>query len=106
MRLMTKFILLGLLTFSVQQSALGQEANDVRQDINPTLTEKEVKLLNDYFSESRGTFDFHDKKIVFISGSTGKTYITKRDYFDDINKWNEMDSRIATSLVILTEKEK
>lgn len=106
MTLITKLILAGLLYSAIQHSVLGQEQNNVGQDTNPTLNENEAKLLNDYFSESRGTFDFQDKKVVFISGSTGNTYITKRDYFDDISKWNETNSRIATSLIILTEKEK
>lgn len=106
MRLIITLILTGLSYFAIQHRILGQETNNVGQDNNPTLNENEAKFLNDYFSESRGTFDFQDKKVVFVSGSTGKTYITKRDYFDNINKWNETNSRIATSLIILTEKEK
>jgi hypothetical protein len=103
---MISFILLGLLSFTVKHSALGQETNHVEEENDTTLNKNEAKLLNSYFSESRGEFDFHDKKIVFVSGSSGKTYITKSAYFDDINQWNETNSRIATSLIILTEKEK
>lgn len=106
MRLISLLILTGLIHLTIENNAFGQETNNLGRDDNPTLNENEAKLLNDYFTESRGTFDFKDKKIVFVSGSTGKTYITKSDYFENIKKWNESNSRIATSLVVLTEKEK
>jgi hypothetical protein len=106
MRLISLLILTALIHLTINRSAFGQETNNLGLDNNPTLNENEAKLLNNYFSESRETFNFIDKKIAFVSGSTGTTYITKRKYFEDIKKWNESNSRIVTSLIVLTEKEK
>lgn len=84
--------------------AIGQSACE--QDNIPTLNEGEAEFLNNYFNETRELFDFRGKKIVFVSGSTGKTYITKHQYFEDIRKWNDANSKISTSLIVFTEKEK
>lgn len=93
-----------ILLFFVQLTSYGQVNNDSERNI--TLDKNESKLLNEYFDNKRGTFDFTDKKLCFISGSSGTVYITKQDYFSDIKKWAETNDRIATTLHVLTYKEK
>jgi hypothetical protein len=52
------------------------------------LSTQEAELLNSLLEKSRNTFDFHGKKIAFITGSSGSRFISKVDYFDNyINPW-------------------
>ncbi|GAB4185823.1 MAG: hypothetical protein Kow00108_23270 [Calditrichia bacterium] len=71
------------------------------------LNNHESEFLNKYFITQRDTFNFKDKKIAFITGSSGNTIGNKKDYFDAIREWkNKYNSRIHTSLIIITEEEK
>lgn len=106
MRLIFILIVIGLNIQTIDHNTFGQETSNIGLDNSPRLNEKEAEFLNNYFIESLGTFDFKNTKIAFVSGSTGKTYITKREYFDNIKKWNQSNSRIVTSLIVMTDKEK
>jgi hypothetical protein len=85
-------------------TVLGQ--NNIVSADSTVLGPDESVILNNYFQEERGTFDFTDKRICFVSGSSGTKFISKQDYFDNVSTWKADSSRIVTSLVILTETER
>jgi hypothetical protein len=71
------------------------------------LNNYESEYLNNYFEEQRDTFNFVNKKIVFVTGSSGSKIGNKKEYFDSIKRWKkEHNSRISTSLIILSNEEK
>lgn len=71
-------------------------------DTVPLLNEYESIFFNFLFLDKRGSFDFRDKKIAFLSGSTGSLRITKKRFFDlkkedykikgylDMNPWYQL----------------
>ena len=83
-----------------------QNLNNCGVDNEPHLNNCESTLLNEYLKNQKGDFDFTDKKVLFVSGSSGSTIISKQSYFDGIKKYNEANSRVVTSLIPLNEKEK
>lgn len=50
------------------------------------LSEKEAIYLNKIFETTRNKFDFNNKKVGFIKGSSGGIKSNKQDYFDMQNK--------------------
>jgi len=86
--------------------SFGQKIDSCGIDNNSKLTVFESKYLNEYLKNKRDTFDFTGKKIIFITGSSGKTIGKKKDYFLNINEWNLSNSKIATELFVLTREEK
>jgi len=84
----------------------GQNLAECGIDNNPKLTQTESEFLNEYMNEiQRKSFDFIDKKVIFITGNSGKTIGTKSEYFDFIKEWNKDGNKIATSVVELNENE-
>ena len=78
-------------------------------DDNPILTEAEATFLNEYLKSQvrQKSFDFNNKRIVFVTGSNGSTLGSKSAYFYDIRKWKETyNSKIASSLIVLSEQDK
>jgi hypothetical protein len=76
-------------------------------DNNSSLSKYESDFLNDYLKELRDTFDFSQKRIVFITGSSGTIIGNKKDYFNDIIMWDkDYKSKIATSLVVFNANER
>ena len=71
------------------------------------LSTQEAELLNSLLENSRGTFDFHGKKIVFITGSSGSKVLSKTDFFDScINPWTEKGRKPQIFIVELTGEDK
>ncbi len=84
----------------------GQDLAECGIDNNPKLTQTESEFLNEYMNEiQRKGFDFTDKKVIFITGNSGKTIGTKSEYFDFIKEWHKNGNKIATSVVELNENE-
>ncbi|MDR2084175.1 MAG: hypothetical protein LBP67_04195 [Bacteroidales bacterium] len=78
-------------------------------DNNPALTEAEAIFLNEYLSVpiQLMEFDFNNKKILFVTGSNGRTIGSKNAYFDNIKEWKvKHNSKIATSLIVLADSDK
>ncbi|MBN2260298.1 MAG: hypothetical protein JW702_07120 [Clostridiales bacterium] len=99
------FITILLLTFGVNLHS--QIIDSTLIDNNIKLNKYESDFLNDYLKEQRDTFDFSQKRIAFITGSSGSIIGNKKDYFKDINKWDkDYNSKIVTSLVIFNDNEK
>ncbi len=95
-----------LILLVISSNIFGQNLSKCGIDNNPKLTQLESQYLNIYLNEKRNGFDFNDKKVIFITGSNGSQIGTKKEYFDDIKKWNEKNSKIATGIVILTNEQK
>ncbi|HUX53289.1 MAG TPA: hypothetical protein VMV56_02615 [Williamwhitmania sp.] len=102
-----------LLYFSL--FVFGQNIDSCGINSNANLTLHESEYLNDYLKDSRETFDFSGKKIIFVTYPSGNRIGTKSEYFSEIRKWNlenkdvvaaENNKKIATTLIVLTEKEK
>src|SRR5690554_2254726 len=70
------------------------------------LSEQEVILLNHLLKNLRDTFDFHGKKVAFITGSSGNRLLSKADYFNQIKPWLDAGDTPQASIVLLTEEEK
>jgi hypothetical protein len=74
---------------------------------NEMLTPKEAELLNFLLEKSRYSFDFHDKKVAFITGSSGNRILTKSDYFEScITPWLDKGEAPQIIMIELTEEEK
>lgn len=86
-------------------TALGQ-VDSLGLNSNPLLTKAEADYLNGKFTKERGQFDFEDKRIVFVTGSTGSMLMTKPRYFSDVKLWIRDNDEVMSSLYILTKEEK
>ena len=100
-----KYFFIGLFAF-VSINLSGQDLNECGKDDNYFLTEVEQIFLKEYLKDQSSVrkFDFKEKKILFVTGSSGMTLGKKSDYFDSIRKYE--NSHIQTGLILLTEKEK
>jgi hypothetical protein len=100
-------IFLTITAFFISVNFFSQNLNELGIDDNPNLTEAESKFLIDYMTnEQRGNLDFKNKKVIFVTGSSGHLLGTKSKYFDNIKEWNKNGNQIATWVVTLKENEK
>ncbi|MGQ7869397.1 hypothetical protein [Sunxiuqinia sp. sy24] len=85
----------------------AQSLDSLGIDNRPILNNYEVKLLNSLLEEQRDTFDFKNKKVAFITGSSGTKIISKSEYFNNsVIPWIEKDSSPQISMYQLTYEEK
>ena len=100
-----RYFYIGLFVF-FSINLLGQDLNECGKDDSPFLTKVEYLFLKEYLKDQKSVrdFDFREKKILFVTGSSGMTLGRKNDYFDSIKRYE--DSHIQTGLIVLTEKEK
>jgi hypothetical protein len=71
------------------------------------LSTKEAELLNSLLEQSRNTFDFHGKKIAFITGSNAGRILSKADYFNTcVTPWLADGKTPQIFMVELTGEEK
>ncbi len=71
------------------------------------LSTQEAELLNSLLENSRDTFDFHGKKIAFITGSSGSRVLSKADFFNTcVNPWLAKGDTPQIFMVLLTQGEK
>lgn len=71
------------------------------------LSTQEAELLNSLLEKSRNTFDFHGKKIAFITGSSGSFVLSKAEFFNTcVNPWLSDGKTPKIFMVELTEEEK
>ena len=104
---MEKFKLIIILYFVLSVSnILAQNIEECGLDENLKLTKAESEFLNNYLKEKRKDFNFIDKKIIIVSGNTGKKIGSKKQYFKDIKSWQENGNQIATTWILLDEEEK
>jgi hypothetical protein len=88
---------------------LGPNPENCGIDNKPELSEKEAIFFNEYLKipAQLKKFDFYNKKVLFVTGSSGNTLGSKIDYFNDVREWREKyNSKIATSLIVLDDNDK
>ena len=70
------------------------------------LDNKEVKLLNDLLGEGE-SYDFYNKKVIFVTGSAGHLIVDKDDFFNNyVYPVLEKGNRPILDMIKLSEKEK
>lgn len=93
----------------------AQNLENCGLDKNPYLNSDESEFLNKNFSDlslayhtgkKAKNYDFTGKKMIFVTGSSGKTIKTKIDYFNSVKEYKKQDDKIVTTLLILTPEEK
>ena len=86
---------------------IGQNLAECGIDNNPKLTQTESEFLNVYMTDyNKQNFDFANKKVIFVTGTTGHKFGTKSDYFYKIKQRNPTDDKIASWIVKLSPEEK
>jgi hypothetical protein len=99
--------LLITLSFFCTTGLFAQKTDSLGIDNNSILNKNEVELLNSLLKETRDRFDFTDKKVAFITGSMGRTIVSKSDYFrNSVIPWIKTDSEPQIFMARLTEDEK
>jgi hypothetical protein len=85
----------------------GQNLDSLGLDDSPYLNSAESAMLNSLLEESRGDFDFSGKKVVFTTGSSGKTIISKSNFFkSNVVPWVENGDSPSIMMEIFTPEEK
>lgn len=85
----------------------GQSTDSLGIENNVTLNKQEVNFLNTALKNSRDTFDFTNKKIAFVTGSSGNKLISKQTYFlTHVRPWTDKGALPQIFFVRLTAKEK
>lgn len=99
--------LLFISTFFWTIGLFAQTSDSLGVDDNPIPNKSEVELLNSLLNETRADFNFADKKVAFITGSSGSKIVSKSDYFRcSVIPWIENGSEPQIFMVRLTEEEK
>ena len=70
------------------------------------LSTEEAELLNSLLEKLRDDFDFHDKKVAFITGSSGSHILSRTEYFASIHPWIVEGATPQISMLELTLEEK
>lgn len=82
-----------------------QDVEYCGQDNNSKLNNHEAVFLNNYI-KNRNDFDFCNKKILFVTGSSGGRISSKKEYFNNVKEWKEKyGEKVQTSLVTLSAQE-
>jgi hypothetical protein len=97
------FALLFLVKFSAVQS---QNIDSCGTNNDPLLTENEARFLNTYFKEGKGDFDFTNKKMGILTGTTGGVILSKQSYFKIIREGLKNSEHIVARIIILNEEQK
>jgi hypothetical protein len=101
-----KTVLLFILTLW-QISLFGQLVDSLGIGDNKYFNRQESLLLSQELKDHKKTFDFTNKKLAFIGGTTGNRIWTKEDYFDIYVKPRiARKEKIYLNLIILTKKER
>src|SRR5688572_27750512 len=90
-----------LLGFSLS----AQSIDSLGKTDDPVLTDLEAEYLNTQLKGQRKTFDFKDKKLVYITGTTALYFLTKGEYFKEVKKKKSTKAGISQALILFTEKE-
>jgi hypothetical protein len=96
-----------IISFFLTTNIFGQSSDSLNIDNNIALNRQEINFLNTALKSSRDTFDFADKKIAFVTGSSGSKLISKQDYFlTCVKPSTDKGSMPQISFVHLTPEEK
>ncbi len=84
----------------------GQTIDSLGLDNNARLTKYESEYFNNEFKDWRKEFDFTDKKVAFITGSSASKHQTKTHYFKEVTDRLKHNLKMSHSPVFLTQEEK
>jgi len=71
------------------------------------LNKCQADILNSFFKFDKDKFDFNDKKVLFLTGSTGKTIVSKDVFFKNYGTIISLKEKIIpVSYIILSKEEK
>jgi hypothetical protein len=102
MRQLTTLLLLTITIYSY-----GQRIDSLGVDNNRLLNKHESFVLNKMFKKDKKAFDFTNKSIGFIGGTTGTSLWTKKEYFDNyVKPIIGTKKKTNCSLIFLTNDEK
>lgn len=103
---MKKLILI-IISLLISKTFFGQSSENLGIDNKDTLNRQEIDFLNASLKNSRDTFDFANKKIEFITGSSGSMLISKQTYFlTCVRPWTDKGLYPQITFVRLTNEEK
>ena len=92
--------LLATVEASSQYDSLGIDNSDY-------FTEDEANFVNTLLQGKRGDFDFHNKKILFITGSGGSRIHDKYSFFQaHVLPWTLDGNKPSISFIKLSPEEK
>jgi hypothetical protein len=78
-----------LLLFIVLLHSCRNQTNLITQNDNIVFEEADSRILNEVFISQRGDFDFCNKRVLFMTGSSGRKIATKENYIQMINNHKE-----------------
>lgn len=91
----------------VRNACLISKLDSMGIDIEPLLNKYEAEYFNAKFEESKGKFDFTDKKTAFFHSPEGTKISTKQAYFEiEKDRLVRNNSSNLSYLIILDEKER
>jgi len=92
---------------SIQNAYLISKLDNMGIDGDSLLNKYEVEYFNAKFAESRGEFDFTDKKTAFFYSPGGSNISTKQVYFQvEKDRFIRGYSSNLSDLIIFDEKER
>ncbi len=98
---------LSILLFIIQFGLFSQNVENEKEKSNDSLSPQETEILNEIFSESDPDFDFQNKRIAYVAGTTGNIILTKDEFFKKyMDPIVDDEKRNVCNLIILTESEK
>ncbi len=95
-------LIVGLLCLSL--NSVAQDLEKCGLDDSSYLTENEAVFLNHYFKEF--DVDFKNKKVAYVTGSSGTLIRGKKMFFRHVKLWNEDNDRVSTQVRALNEEQK
>ena len=99
-------IYLAILISFLATGLFGQTIDSLGLDDNPQLTKYESDYFNKEFKDWIKDFDFTDKKIAFLTGSTANKHLTKTDYFNEVKSRLKDNYGMTHSALYLKKKKK
>jgi len=90
----------------ISLNVFGQNIAECGLDDNPKLSLIESEFLNAYLNDIRDGFDFKNKKVIFITGTSGNKIGSKKEYFEHVRIREKENSKVVTGIHILSDSQK
>ncbi len=100
------FILIIVAIFVISTNCQSNRTSTNFSD-NQQLNIEEIKILDSIFKPEKLNVDFKGKKILYVTGSTGNTILTKYTFFNSYILPNiQNNQKLSISFVELNQEEK
>lgn len=90
----------------VTRGVFGQSIDSLGIDDNPILNKYEANYFNIECKDQKNDFDFLDKKVAFVTGSSANKLLTKSTYFDNVKARLKGNHGITHFAIFLTDEER